>query len=335
MENSTDNFNQMIYRRIFLFTFCILQFVFCYAQNLVPNPSFEQYTICPDNPSSPLVDEVSRCIGWSTFSETPDYYNACADSISYVNVPYTFGGYHQAASGNAFCGMICTCTTIPNYREIIGCHLTSPLQNGKTYYISFKVSMSYGGLMGNYVASNGIGIKFTTKQNSYNNPIPIDNSPIIYSSSIITDSVNWITISGSFIADSAYEYLAIGNFFDDNHTDTLLLGPVKFRSYYFVDDICVSNESESCLINVTDNLMNNGFEIFPNPTHNIIYIKSFKCITSINLYDITGELLFTLENNEKNMTGIYKIDCSQFKPGIYFITILNNNLKSTKKIIIN
>ena len=300
------------------------------AQNLVPNPSFEQYDTCPVS-----VGEVSHCLGWSSFSETPDYFNSCADSASFVNVPFTGCGYQYAATGNAFCGMICTSTTFPNYREIIGCHLLSPLQVGTTYYITFKVNMSYGGYAANFVASNGMGIKFTTKQYSFNNPIPIDNNPAIFAHNILTDSINWISISGSYVADSAYQYLAIGNFFDNVHTDTIHLGSFIFRSYYFVDDICVSNNADGCLVDINDDSIDNLFEIFPNPTHDFINIKSTKKLISIKIYNAMGNLIFDSDINTRNPDSIYKIDCRQFKLGIYFIKISNNNYYSTKKLIIN
>jgi hypothetical protein len=38
------------------------------GQNLVQNPSFEIHTVCPNN-----INQTSSAIGWSSFSETPDY----------------------------------------------------------------------------------------------------------------------------------------------------------------------------------------------------------------------------------------------------------------------
>src|SRR5258705_7953444 len=100
-------------------------------------------------------------------------------------------------------------TTASNCREIIGCSLISPLEIGETYDVSFKISCGYGGFAACYIATNGVGIKFTTTSYSNNNPIPINGDPAVYSSEVITDTMNWITVEGAYVADSAYQYLAL------------------------------------------------------------------------------------------------------------------------------
>src|ERR1700722_4176269 len=67
------------------------------AQNLVPNPSFEDTVSCPTS-----VDEVYRAVAWSSFGETPDYFNSCG--IDEVGVPKNELGYRSAATGHAYCG---------------------------------------------------------------------------------------------------------------------------------------------------------------------------------------------------------------------------------------
>nr|MBK9651723.1 hypothetical protein [Bacteroidota bacterium] len=44
----------------------------------------------------------------------------------------------------------------------------------------------------------------------------LQNHALIYANKVITDSIGWTKISCSFVADSAYEYLATGNFFVDS-----------------------------------------------------------------------------------------------------------------------
>jgi OmpA-OmpF porin, OOP family len=79
------------------------------AQNLVPNPSFEQYDTCPD-----LLNQIQYAIGWNNFGNTPDYYNACSQIM---NVPNTQGGYQLAYDGNAYCGVYTFAYGGVNYRE--------------------------------------------------------------------------------------------------------------------------------------------------------------------------------------------------------------------------
>ena len=50
--------------------------------NLVPNPSFEEYSLCPDKES-----QIERVDGWfSPSNGTPDYYNYCSTSTT-VSLP--------------------------------------------------------------------------------------------------------------------------------------------------------------------------------------------------------------------------------------------------------
>jgi hypothetical protein len=81
--------------------FSVLWFGICQtkAQNLVPNPSFEEYSTCPS-----LEGQVSLCIGWLNPNQcSPDYFNGCANTTSMYSVPqYLQDGYLIAKSGNAY-----------------------------------------------------------------------------------------------------------------------------------------------------------------------------------------------------------------------------------------
>ena len=75
------------------FTVFILQFTVCisaFAQNLVPNPSFEDYCSCPDNSG-----QVYRAIGWTSFGNSSDYFNCCAPPGA-QSVPLNPSGYQCA-----------------------------------------------------------------------------------------------------------------------------------------------------------------------------------------------------------------------------------------------
>src|SRR5258707_902616 len=58
-----------------------------FSQNLVSNPSFEEYSVCPD-----LWNQTSRATGWSSFRSSTDYFNTC-DGSNVVGVPENFAGY--------------------------------------------------------------------------------------------------------------------------------------------------------------------------------------------------------------------------------------------------
>ena len=219
------------------------------AQNLVPNPSFEKFSQCPDQ-----LNQVPYATGWSSFGNTPDYYNACNYNSS-VNsevyaVPDNYYGFQYAAEGDAYCGLISWAGDGSNYREMIGAELITPLESGVTYYVSLKFNFPYreGNPCFNTAIKN-LGVRFTNFQYSENSPHPVDDSCHVCSNQLIMDTLNWIEVSGTFTPDQQYNYIVLGNFYSDASTDTMMLfAPFNCGngSAYYVDEVCVSTNAEEC-----------------------------------------------------------------------------------------
>jgi OmpA-OmpF porin, OOP family len=70
----------------------------CLSQNLVPNPSFETYSSCPEG-----ISEVDLAVPWinPTFG-TSDFFHSC--SSNFVDVPYNFFGFQYAHTGEGYGG---------------------------------------------------------------------------------------------------------------------------------------------------------------------------------------------------------------------------------------
>jgi hypothetical protein len=184
--------------------------------NLVPNPSFEDTVYCPFG-----TNQINACQHWMNFGNSPDYFNACSNPA--FGVPNSNPGFQYAHTGNAYGGAVffyrSNSPVGPNYRESIGIALTNNLIIGQKYYVSFfavNAEVNFGS-----IACDKLGINFYTVPFDSCCPPPLLNTSKLYTDSILTDTLNWIKISGSFIADSAYQYLSISNFFNDNNTDTL------------------------------------------------------------------------------------------------------------------
>lgn len=210
--------------------------------NLVPNYSFENFSQCPN-----WDNQVNYSTGWENFGGTPDYFNSC--NSSGVSVPENGAGFQYSSSGNAYCGFFAYPYTLgggnPNIREHIAAQLNQPLVVGTKYCASIKVSSAFKANNVN-CGCNNVGIKFSTVsyQNyagNVNTPSPaVNNFAHIYSPSIISDTLNWTAIEGTFTADSAYTYIIIGNFFDINNTDTLIMDSSNYcKAYYYIDDVVV------------------------------------------------------------------------------------------------
>lgn len=305
--------------------------------NLVPNNSFEDTIAggCPNGGS-----QIEKVVGWHSYRGTPDYFNACSFP-GFWSVPYNLVNYQNAADGNAYAGIVTYAwdTTLEG-REVIGRELSGALIIGQKYYVSFKANLVLDTQLGTTVAANKLGILFSTV--SFSNAdsakeVPINNFAHIYTDNIISDTVNWTTVSGSLIADSAYSYLCIGNFFYNINTDTIvLINDTTYGSvtYYFIDDICVSTDSITCNKQVgIEKNANSCIRMFPNPSKNIIniscsslYHKNIK----IKIYNSIGILL-----NEYHKDLPYSlVDISNLNQGLYFINISYDNTQLNQKLIV-
>jgi len=300
------------------------------AQNLVPNPSFEIYDTCPGN----TIDQINRCLGWSSFGNTTDYFNACG-VVNISSVPNTAFGYQYAATGNAFCGFLSfnIDTAINGNREYLGRSLGSPLIINQKYFVSLKVNRpNFANGTTGFIVSNKLGVRFTTVQNTQFMPIVPNNFAHIYSDSIITDTLNWVLIKGSFIADSAYTYIVIGNFFDNAHTDTLIAGGQNHEAYYFVDDICVSIDSSTCYqtMEQVSEYNKSPIQIYPNPAHNEIEINA-NDIQSLTLYDVLGRVIYA---STSEISSPFQINTSSFSRGIYFLQARGRKGMVVRKVVL-
>ncbi len=237
----------------------------CEAQNLVPNPSFELTDTCPYTIS---FQEGDRPLYWRTWQGSPDYFNSCADTTdplaTLVWVPQNGWAFQYAQDGDAYAGFYLFSTN-NQYRENIGVSLTQPLTIGETYYASFWVNMADSGnyFALNFGACNNMGLLCTMNSNAWedtNGPaFSFRNYAHLYRAEVLTDTANWTLVSGSFVADSAYQYVVLGNFFDNDHTNVLPMPPGNGEySYCLVDNVCVSPSPNGCDITAIDEVPRPG-----------------------------------------------------------------------------
>ena len=297
----------MIKRLLFSFLI-IFTVVTVKAQNLVVNPSFEDYTACPTS-----VGDIYKAVGWDTFNDSPDYFHSCSS-----NVPNNGYGYQPAAQGGAYAGLI-TYWDGGLYREIIGDSLSIPLIPFQKYYLSFKVNCADGAPMG--YNTNNIGARFSTVKTS---TVNINNNATINYNLVINDTMNWLRVSGSFIADSAYKFLLIGNFFDD--LNTIVTNPsTGIYAYYFVDEVCLATDSMFCANYVTSiNELNDSqtISLFPNPADNLISIQT-ESGSPISIYNSLGQNVFY----RAKCSEMVVINTEDWNAGFYFVNISNTTYK--------
>jgi hypothetical protein len=231
--------------------------------NLVPNPSFESYTICPPGISPPFT-----ATGWTLpTGGTSDLYNSCAPISSNVNAPQNSFGLQNPRTGNGYAGFILRPSN-PNYREYLEVPLTATLTAGHTYQVSFYLSLADQAKwaidkIGAFLSPTSVGPIATAPVLPYTPQImnPIGN--------YITNKTGWTLISGNYVATGVETHLVIGNFYNDALTIPLMgQGGFYPGSYYYIDDVsvcesCVSPPCDTCCKDaMTFNaLVNQGFTV--------------------------------------------------------------------------
>jgi len=295
------------------------------GQNLVSNGSFEDMVACTYG-----LGQIFFAEGWDSSRESPDYYNSCANlTAPYSGIPNNSFGYQEAASGDGYVGLICYNSAIFS-REAIVHSLSEPLSVGQEYFVSFKANSADYPLTVLYGVNN-LGVKLSTVLQSN---VSIDNSPNFYSDNVISDTLNWITISGSFVADSAYQHLMIGNFFDDVNTTVVDNGGSGVYAYYYIDDVCLSTDSLFCANSPTDvqkSSFRKQFTFYPNPASEFINIqRDSNTPYDIEVYNAVGQLLCA----EQNITlGSFQLDISTYNSGLLFIKTISPKNQLIHKLI--
>ena len=318
-----------------LLVICLFLFKNNTSQNLIRNGSFEN------------ISPPQNWNNWSgefiTFSQTPSqrilldwdeeyssdlFTTSCTHTWS--GVPVNVKGYCQPKNGSSYVGFMLFGNGLTNDgKEYIYQQLTSPLQSGKIYCLSFFVSRAD---RKEYAIEN-IGVYFSNNVQTIGSIGYINKTPqVVNQSGLITDTIGWTEIQGCFTAIGGEQYITIGNFNSDANTNSFYAGtnnPIPSNpeySYYYIDDITLIDQST-----VGFNELGNGssFEVYPNPANDVLNIKvgTIKENTKIKIADVIGRTILITESKSQ-------LDISFLEKGIYFVTIQQEGKTlGTKKII--
>ncbi len=78
-----------------------------------------------------------------------------------------------------------------------------------------------------------------------------------------------------------------------------------------------------------------NFKVYPNPAQSLLYLNMITKSNegyNIKLYDVNGRIVL---DEQKANNSFQNIDVSQYKRGLYFFKITQNNLTKVKRIILN
>jgi gliding motility-associated-like protein len=238
-------------KKVFLCAFVCIAFLNLKAQNLVPNPSFEEYKkldgLCQflNASDNTYLDDFVK--NWfAPTVGTPDYWRTDISSNCNLNIISKLNSLPKTGKG---AGGIITYSQngpiINKYREYLENKLSQKLIVGKSYHVHFYAlnAQKIGGWV-----TNNLGVYFSDtlvdwryKQDFFYN-LPF--VPQVVEKKVLVGT-NWHEVSGCFQSKSPAEYLLIGNFADNENTISMREPniPNDGRAYYLIDGVSVEELS--------------------------------------------------------------------------------------------
>lgn len=306
---------------VFILFMCTGQNTF--TQNLVMNPSFEEYYHCPTNSAN--VEDCKgvfnpNCANSQAINcyYTADYFNACAPSNSNVNVPNTYLGYQQAKDGNAFIGIAnamqydINMKLLVDSREYAQIKLTQPLKKNHIYQFSFFANLANEFDIN--ISSDQLGIKFVTDSVIYPNiPLWQIMQPDWVSHTYITDTAEWQKLTGSYIAEGGEKWMIIGVFYPHKGFPfKLVKGPSNSDRYFYtyLDDFKVKETQLN--LSIPNVITANG-----DGVNDKFIVKGLPPKSRLSIYNRWGNCVFTTHHAAQEFwNGTYKN--KNVTAGVYF-----------------
>ncbi len=299
--------------------------------NLVPNSGFENITFCQAG-SGGIYGAIPwfQPVTWqgnTSNSSSSDLYDTCLDQFSF-GIPTNLLGYQPSRTGHGYAGIAVHGDTF-NYREYIEVPLLSTLLANKKYCVQFYLSLTDTSCE----AISNVGAYFSNDsllENYYHpitNVIPQIENPAI---NMLSDTVNWMLVSGEFIAAGGEKFMTIGNFHTPANTNSVNVaipssGGFIPSAYYYIDDVSVIY----CDPSEVQEMGKGDINISPNPATNQFTIENFQLrIDVIHIYNVLGEeVLERIVNSEK------AIDVSTWNAGVYFVEVETEKGIVRKKLV--
>ena len=140
-------------------------------------------------------------------------------------------------------------------------------------------------------------------------------------------------VSGSFVADSAYQYLMIGNHFDNAQTDTVAVGSSinPPTAYLFIDNVCVTSDPEGCPSNSGIPVSaESAVELFPNPATDEVVVRGLPVNSLVEVRDAVGRLVW----EERGRPKVWKLNVSGWARGAYVLRTRNGGEGQSFKFVL-
>lgn len=287
-----------------LFVYLIIVFEFqVKSQNLVPNPSFEEF----------IDYRNSKSNNWHSLQETdtPDYFNFSVDSPCNKVFNEYLGGA-SPKTGNGFTGIFCYRVhperKIKNVREFIETPLIGSLEKDSLYRV--EVSLRLDDESNLAIKNFGILFSGSSLYTSSDYKLSSLNPQIEFNSSYLDSTNNWITLQSYYAASGSEKYLTLGNFKPDRNTISKNIRPRiengkknkwnlsanEKATYYYIDDVII--EKATMIISLSDSFLRTDegiedtFNISKIPVDSAIVLRNI--VFNFNQYDLLPESIMEI-----------------------------------------
>ncbi|CAL1519604.1 OmpA family protein [Chitinophaga sp. MM2321] len=183
---------------------CMIPFIKSTAQNIVPNPGFEDVNICTE------------------------YHAPCAPSAWESTAPHISKIIYKEDKGQHYLTLTTQSRINPDFRSYCQTTLLCPLQQGQTYTLRMYTRNNHDELP-------LTDIRFDTAAVFRNATSMLNLKPSLQltSKNIAGQYHNWTILEKTFVADKNATHLIIGNFQRKTH-------PAKGESYLYLDSVTIT-----------------------------------------------------------------------------------------------
>ncbi len=191
---------------------------FCSAQNLIPNPGFEEVHACPTG-----LRQLELAKYWyGANAGTPELFHNCG-----------FRASISPNTGNAMGGVIFL-SEASSFVEYLQVEFVDSLVQGEEYDFSFYIRLSTTSL----IAINNIGAFFSKNGLHRNLWVRFQNRPQIVFGEVADNTQSWQKLEGTYKASGGEKFITIGNFFAKHFVTEKIVNKAATdrTTYYYVDD---------------------------------------------------------------------------------------------------
>ncbi len=310
----------------------------CITINLIRNPNLEEYNCCPNN-----AGMISCATDWTqpivNGGSTSEYLNTCG--IDSLVMPSLLPFFQHTHFGNGYAGIRIYDYFPPSAnREYIQGALSEPLKAGQCYYCEFWVELFTFNYSSPFVAIDAISIYFSdtlpqkidAEAMAMYFPAQINNP----TGRIISDTVNWTKITGTFIATGGEKFFTVGTFKQESDINKIYFGLLQInRSYYFFDNFSLCPCEDTIPPKEPEPLVYipNIFSPNSDEQNDVFRVRGENIETlHLTVYNRWGEKVFETQNQNDGWDGNYKgKPCSQ-DMYVYHATIMfKDGTESSRK----